>query len=107
MLAGRFFLPLAPVWSTLNVMGFYYSPGTPDPKHEKSGGFRETLAITWVVFRVLAVPLGILLAVVLAFFAIFYLFTLSPFAGLGGIAAIILVIVARGVWEAKHPPDLS
>lgn len=92
--------------ATLTLMGFYYSQGTPNPKQDKPGGFRETLAIVWVVFRVLAVPIGILFGVMVAFFVIFYLFTLSPFAGLGGIAAIILAIVARGVWEAKHPPEL-
>lgn len=86
-------------------MGLYYG-SPPPPRDDKPGGFRETITIIWVVFQVLALPMGLLLGVVLGFVLLFYLFSLSPFLGLGAIAAIIIALVARGVWEAKHPPEL-
>ena len=86
-------------------MGFYYGSNAPPPE-DKSGGFRETITIIWVVFKVLALPLGILLGVVLGLVLLFYLFVLSPFLGFGAIAVILIALVARGVWEARHPPEL-
>ncbi len=86
-------------------MGFYYSSG--QPPEEEPGGFKETLLIIFVVFRTLAVPLGLLFGGVAAFLFEFWLFTISPLLGLSGIALVVAAVVARGVWEAKHPPDLS
>lgn len=86
-------------------MGFYYSPGNDPKKDDPPGGFRETLAIIWVVFRVLALPVGVLLGVVLGFVLLFWLFTITPYLGLGVIALLVLGLVARGIWEAKHPPE--
>lgn len=87
-------------------MGFYYGSSSPPPE-DHSGGFRETLAIIWVVFRVLSVPIGILIGVVIAFVALFYLFTLSAIAGFATLAVLIGALVAFGMWEAKHPPELK
>ena len=87
-------------------MGFYYGSSGPPPE-DKPGGFRETILIIWVAFRVLAVPLGIMLGVLFALILLFWLFTLHYLAGLAAIAAIIAAVVARGVWEAKHPPDFK
>jgi len=86
-------------------MGFYYSSGNEPPKDDKPG-FKETLAIIWVVFRVLALPLGIIIGVLLGLVLLFWLFTVEKFLGFGLIALIILALVLRGVWEARHPPDL-
>jgi hypothetical protein len=86
-------------------MGFYYSSGNEPPEDDKPG-FLETLQIIWVVFRVLAVPLGMIIGVLLGLMLLFWLFTVNTFFGLGFIAIIILALVARGVWEARHPPDL-
>jgi hypothetical protein len=38
---------------------------------------------------------------------LFWLFTVSPWAGLAGIAAVVLAFAAYGVWEYKHPPELE
>jgi hypothetical protein len=86
-------------------MGFYYSSGNEPPEDDKPG-FLETLQIIWVVFRVLAVPLGMIIGVLLGLVLLFWLFTVNTFFGLGFIAIIILALVARGVWEARHPPVL-
>ncbi|MDZ7728427.1 MAG: hypothetical protein U5Q44_09720 [Dehalococcoidia bacterium] len=45
-------------------MGFYY--GSSDPGGEEPGGWKETFAIILVVFKVLALPLGILLGASMA-----------------------------------------
>ena len=89
-------------------MGFYYGSGDSNgpKKDEPPGGFRETLTLIWVVFRVLAMPVGVLLGVVLGFFLLFWLFSVTPYAGMAAIALIVLAVVARGVWEAKHPPEI-
>ena len=87
-------------------MGFYYSSNNNDGPEDKPGGFKETIQIIWVVFRILALPLGVLLGVILAFVLIFWLFTLTAYLGLAAIAAIVIAVVARGVWEARHPPKI-
>jgi hypothetical protein len=86
-------------------MGFYYGSSKP-PDDEPQGGFRETLAIILAVFRVLAIPLAILFGGVFALAALFFLFAFSAWAGLAALALIVLALVARGIWEARHPPDL-
>jgi len=88
-------------------MGFYYNSGEPPPDEDKPAGFREMLTIIWAAFSVLAVPLALLLGVFAVLVAVIWLFTIHPLAGLGSIVVIVAAIVARGVWEAKHPPDLS
>jgi hypothetical protein len=91
-------------------MGFYYGSGDskgPNKGGEGGdGGFKETLLIIWVVMRVIAPPIGILLGVVIGIFALFWLFTIAPILGLAVIVLIIGGLVARGIWEAKHPPEL-
>lgn len=85
-------------------MGFYYGPGGGEPEEDKPGTLKEALVLTWVVFRVLAVPLAILFGTLAAIGVIIYLFILHWAAGVAVIALIVLALVARGVWEAKHPP---
>ncbi len=88
------------------AMGFYYGQGKPPPDDGNPGGFRETVTIIWVVFKVLALPVGALMGVLLGFVLLFYAFTVSPFLGVGLIGVGIGALVARGIWEAKHPPEL-
>lgn len=85
-------------------MGFYYGSG--QPPDDDSGGIREIIEIVWVVLRMVAVPLGVLLGVIVGLAFIFWLFTVNGFLGLAAILVIIAAVVARGVWEAKHPPDI-
>jgi hypothetical protein len=90
-------------------MGFYYGPGNTrggGPEDDKPGGIRETLAIIWVVFRTLALPVGVLVGVVIGLILLFYLFTLTPYLGIAAIVLIVLAILARGIWEARHPPEI-
>lgn len=86
-------------------MGFYYGPSSPPPG-DKPGGFRETVAIIWVVFKLLAVPVGALLGLIFALVLLFYAFSFSPFLGMGILGAGIAALVGRGIWEARHPPEL-
>ncbi len=85
-------------------MGFYYGSNT--PPEDKPGGFRETIVLIWAVFLVLAVPLGILLGGLAYLVLVFFLFSVHPLAGLAAISLVILALVARGVWEARHPPEI-
>lgn len=86
-------------------MGFYYNSGQ-DPQDEE-GGWRETLAIIFVVFRILAKPMGFLLGAIIGLVFIVWLFSITPLLGLGAIAALVLALILRGVWEARHPPELQ
>jgi hypothetical protein len=87
-------------------MGFYYGSGAPPPDDDKPGGLKEALVLTWIVFRVLALPLGIILGGVLYLFLLFFLFSIHPLLGLAGILVVVGAVVARGIWESKHPPEL-
>lgn len=86
-------------------MGFYHGSNQP-PDEPEPGSWKEIFQIILIVFRVIALPLGLLLAAVLGLFALFYLFMLHVLAGLGLILALVAAVVARGIWEARHPPEL-
>jgi hypothetical protein len=88
-------------------MGFYYGSGSPPPDGDKPGGFKEAMLITWIVFRVLAVPLAILFGGIAFLVVLFYLFTWHPLAGLAGILLIVAAVGARAAWEWRHPPHLE
>jgi len=85
-------------------MGFYYGSGN-DPGDEEPG-WRETITIILVVFQVLAKPLGILIAVLFGLMFLLWSFTVHTLFGLALLGLIVLAIIARAVWEAKHPPEL-
>lgn len=87
-------------------MGFYYGSGEPPKKDSPDGSWRETLTIIWVVFKTLALPLGLLFGAVFGLILIIYAFTISGWLGLALLALIIGAVVARGIWEAKHPPEM-
>jgi hypothetical protein len=88
-------------------MGFYYGSSEPPPEQDKPGGFKEAMYITWAVFRALALPLAVIFGGMLGLVLLFWLFTLSGWAGLGGILAIVLALVGFGFWEYKHPPEIE
>jgi hypothetical protein len=88
------------------LVGFYYGSSKPPKDEEPPGGLKETLLIIWIVFQALALPLGILFGGIAYLVLLFVLFSINPFLGLGGILLVVAALVARGIWEAKHPPDL-
>jgi len=85
-------------------MGFYYGVPQPPPPGDKPEGFKETVAIIWAVFSVLAVPLGIIFGTLGAVAAVVMLFAFNVLAGGAAIFAIVATVAAYGVWEARHPP---
>jgi hypothetical protein len=87
-------------------MGFYYGSNEPPKKEPSEGSWRETLSIIFVVFKTLALPLGILFGAVMGLVGLIYAFTVSGWLGLAILLIIVGAVVARGVWEAKHPPEL-
>ena len=87
-------------------MGFYHGPSTP-PSEDEHAGFRETVAIIWAAFSVLALPLALIFGVVLGMVLLVWLFTIHVLAGFGALAAVALALLARGWWEARHPPDIG
>ncbi len=86
-------------------MGFYYGPSTP-PEDPPPGSWKETLIIIWVVFKALALPLGLLFGAILGFVLILWAFLVSAWLGLALLGVVVAAVVARGAWEARHPPDL-
>ncbi len=87
-------------------MGFYYGSGEPPKKETPEGSWRETFTIIAVVFKTLALPLGLLFGAVFGLILIIYAFTISGWLGLGLIGIIVGAVIVRGIWEAKHPPEL-
>jgi hypothetical protein len=87
-------------------MSFYYGSSEP-PQNDKPGGFKEAMLITLAVFRALALPLGVIFGGVLGLVVLFWLFTVSMWAGLAAIAAIVLALAAFGFWEYLHPPEIQ
>jgi hypothetical protein len=87
-------------------MGFYYGPSSPPPD-EKQGTLREALAITWMIFKALALPLGIIIGGVALLVLLFFLFTWNGWAALALLIVIGAAFGARAIWERRHPPTLS
>ncbi len=87
-------------------MGFYYDPSN-EPGDEDEGTFKEALALTLAVFKVLALPLGIMFGFIGGLVVLFVLFSIHMVFGLGALALIVLAVGVRAVWEWKHPPTLE
>ncbi len=87
-------------------MGFYYGSGEPPKKDSPEGSWRETITIILVVFKTLALPLGLLFGAIFGLILLIYAFTVSGWLGLAFLALIVGAVVARGIWEAKHPPEI-
>jgi uncharacterized membrane-anchored protein len=89
------------------VVSFYYGSSQGPPQDEKPGGFRETVAIIWAAFSVLAVPLGIIFGIFVAVAVLIGLFAWNAIAGGVAVLAVILGVAGYGVWEARHPPKFG
>ena len=85
-------------------VGFYYGSGQPPRRRLRwySRNHRDPLGRATMVRRPARRVAG---SHHRAAF-IFWLFTINGFLGLAAILVIIAPVVARGVWEAKHPPDI-
>lgn len=88
-------------------MGFYYNPGTPPEDEEKQASMRETVQIIWAVFKAIAVPLGFIFGGLGYLLLVFFLFSVATWAGLAAIGVAVGALVALGVWEKLHPPDIE
>ena len=88
-------------------MGFYYGSSEPPDDGPPPGSWRETFIIIWVVFKTLALPLGLLFGSIFALVIILWAFLTNAWIGLALVLIIVGALVARGIWEAKHPPELS
>jgi hypothetical protein len=86
-------------------VGFYYGPGKP-PDDDEPGGIKEAMLITLIVFRTLALPLGLIIGGIAYLVLTFYLFTLHPLAGAAAILVVVAAVGARAIWEKRHPPTL-
>ena len=51
-------------------------------------------------------PEGTPVGAVFGLILIIYAFTISGWLGLGLIGIIVGAVIVRGIWEAKHPPEL-
>ena len=87
-------------------MGFYYGSSQPPPGDDK-GSFREAMLITLAVFRILAVPLLVIIAGGAYIVFVFYLFSLSAVAGYGGLSLVPIALALLWLWEKTHPPALK
>ncbi len=88
-------------------MGFYYGQDKPPDNEPSPGSWRETILIIWVVFKTLALPLGLLFGIVFGLILLIWAFIVNAWIGLALLVILIGALVARGVWEAKHPPDIG
>ena len=88
-------------------MGFYYGSSTPPPDKNKEGSFKETFQIIWAVFSVMVIPMALIFGVLGYLVLLFFLFAWTPLAGLAAILLLVGALAGRGVWEAKHPPELK
>jgi hypothetical protein len=87
-------------------VGFYHGSSQPPPDGEK-GSLKEALLITFAVFRILAVPLAVLLGGGAYIVLVFYLFSVNALAGYAGIGAVLLAVFVVWAWEKTHPPALK
>ncbi len=88
-------------------MGFYYNSGQPQPDDEKPSGIRDVIAITFAVFAALALPLGFIFGMVFYIIALFWTFSMHWALGVTWLSLLVIALVGRGIWEAKHPPELK
>jgi hypothetical protein len=87
-------------------MSFYYGSSQP-PDGDKPGSLKEALAMTWVVFSLLAKPFAFVVAGLAYLFLLFWAFNFHALAGVTAIALPLAAVAARGLWEWRHPPELK
>jgi uncharacterized integral membrane protein len=81
----------------------------PPPPSEPNGCL-QTLVITRMIFQILLLPLVMILGMLIAVMLIFFAFSENPLLGLGGILIIGLLIYLFVKWERirvdrEHPPE--
>jgi len=86
-------------------MSFYYGSGQP-PDEPKPGSIRETISIVVAVFKVMALPIGLLMGSVLGLVLLIYSFTVSPWLGLGLLILGAAAVGAFAFWERTRDPKL-
>ena len=79
------------------------------PPREPSGCI-QTVVLTRMILQILLVPLGLIIASVLAVLLALYAFTLSPLLAVAVIVLATLVMVGVARWENRRitrdfPPD--
>ena len=87
-------------------MGFYYGSSTPPPDDDKAS-LKDVIVLSLAVFRMLALPLGIMMAGGAYIVFVFFMFSMSPFAGYASLALIGVVVGSIYIWEKTHPPTLE
>ncbi|MGD9935376.1 MAG: hypothetical protein AB7T37_16900 [Dehalococcoidia bacterium] len=87
-------------------MGFYYGSSSPPPE-EKGSSAKDVVMMTVAVFRVLALPLGVIFGGMAGLVGLFFVFAWLPIAGLTVVAAVVLGVAGYAVWEWRHPPQLK
>ncbi len=87
-------------------MGFYYGQGKPPDDEPPAGSWRETVTIILIVFKALALPLGVLFGALLGLVLVFWLFLVSAWLGFGVIVLGIAAVVVRNYWQSRNPPDI-
>ncbi len=87
-------------------MSFYYDPGN-QPDDDEQSSFRDAIAITFAIFKVLALPLGFMFGAVFALIALFFLFSFHVLLGFGALGLVVVAVGIRGFWEWKHPPTFE
>jgi hypothetical protein len=88
-------------------MGFYYGSSQPPPEKDEGGSIKEALMITLAVFRILAIPLGIMFAGGAYIVLVFFMFSFSALAGYGVLSLVPIALAGVFIWEKLHPPKLE
>lgn len=87
-------------------MAFYQNRGTP-PDDDQPPSMKETAQVVWLVFRVLALPIALILGGVGYLVLVFFLFTVNAILGFVGILGVVGALAGLGIWEKTHPPDID
>lgn len=80
----------------------YYGSG--DPEGKDPHWFKETIVLTYAVFRALALPLAVLFGGVMGVLGVFLLLTIHPLLALGAIVAFVGVVALVDRRKRKKEP---
>jgi len=81
----------------------------PPPPSEPNGCI-QTLVITWMIFQILFLPLAMIMGMLIAVMLMFFAFSENPLLGLAAIVIIGLLFYVIVKWEQgrverEHPPE--